>query len=198
MPDRQRVQVVHQHRQPVGLRDGVEEGLVAGRDRLLAQQPRAEGVEGRADQLLVGIAQELLGTGAHLLGRLGGEGQRQHAFGRRSLLGKPCDPACDHARLAASGPRDHQQRAAGVRDRLGLTLVQPAQEGVRGCCLHGGRHWPMVAPRQNGTGGDFPYFRRLMRGRAIIAALWVVLAHIRHSTSTGSAPAGGRSRRSRT
>ena len=48
------------------------------------------------------------------------------------------DPVGQHARLAAAGPRQDQQRPLPVRDRLALGLVQPRQQALDPLILVGG------------------------------------------------------------
>jgi hypothetical protein len=126
--DLQVVGAIHQERKPVGLGDRLEERVEAPLERLLVEEARAERVEGRAVELLVGLVEQLLGAGAHLLGRLRREGEGEHARRVDPLRRQPCDPAGDHAGLAAAGSGKHEQWPARVGDGLLLGVVQAVEQ----------------------------------------------------------------------
>ena len=62
--ERELVDALEQHRQPVGGRDGDDEGVEAGLERLVAQQARAEAVHGVDGKLLEAALELVLDAGA--------------------------------------------------------------------------------------------------------------------------------------
>ena len=60
LAQRQLVEAVEQHRQPLGGAEHVEEGVEAGGLGVLAQQPLADRVPGADPELLVGVVEERL------------------------------------------------------------------------------------------------------------------------------------------
>ena len=118
------VDALEQKGEPVGRGHRGEEGVDAGLERLVLQQARAERVEGRHMQLLVGRLDERLEPLAHL-GRGGRrEGEREDRVGRHPLLDEPGEAAGERARLAGPGARHHHERAARVGDGLLLRAVE--------------------------------------------------------------------------
>ena len=101
-------------------RHGRRERVDAGLERLVAQQPRAERLERRDRQLLVARRHAPLDPLAQVVGRGGGERQRQDRVRRRALLDEPREALDQRVRLAGPGAGEDQQRAAGVGDRLEL------------------------------------------------------------------------------
>ena len=78
---------------------------------------------------LRGVAQQPLDALAHLAGRLVGERDRQDLSGLRLVgVDQEGDAVREHARLAAAGAGEDQQRPLAVRDRLALRLVEPLQQ----------------------------------------------------------------------
>jgi hypothetical protein len=117
----QLVDVLEQHRQPVGGRDRGGERVDAGLERLVVQQARAQALEGGDGGLLGGRAPEpLLDPLAQLVG-----GRREHedrlGFQRVGRpLGQPCEALHERGRLARAGTADDEQRTAAVLDGLVL------------------------------------------------------------------------------
>ena len=94
---RQLVDALQQHRQPVGRRDRRRERVDAGLQRLVAQQPRAEAVERRDGQLLVGRRRAAPRCArAARRRRVAPRRQREDALGRA----RPARPATRSARRA--------------------------------------------------------------------------------------------------
>ena len=126
-----------------GLRSGIigiedrEATLQAHGGMFDLQELQAQRMEG-ADGHLVGVllAQALGHTLAHFLGRLVGEGDRGDAAGRVAATADQVGNLLhDHARLAAAGAGEHQQRAFDVQDRGSLGRIQTVHGDriVAGC-----------------------------------------------------------------
>ena len=98
-------------------------------ERVLAEEPVAEGVE-RADlRVVVSVRHESIDPLDHLVRGAIREGQGQDLGWLRALLGdQPRDPAGDDGRLAGPGPGDDQQRAVAVRHRLALAGREVGQQ----------------------------------------------------------------------
>ena len=98
-------------------------------ERVLADDPVAERVEGADRRVRVAVRHELVDPDGHLLGRLVGERQGED-LGRLRSPGRdePCDPARDDLGLAGARPRDDEQRPGPMRDRAQLVRVQPAKQ----------------------------------------------------------------------
>jgi hypothetical protein len=124
----------------VGLVVDRELARVAQAGGLGAQDPRAGGVEGHQPHPTRGATQQAFDPRAHLLGGLVGEGDGEDLAGLRLVgVDQERQPVGQHARLAAAGAGEDQQRALAVRDRLALGLVETLQQllqvlgvGVRG------------------------------------------------------------------
>ena len=83
--------------------------------RLAAEQPGAQGVEGRDPQAAVAGAEQRADALAHLLGGLVGEGDRQHlARAREAAADQVRDAVRDDAGLAGPRAREDQQGPVGV------------------------------------------------------------------------------------
>ena len=96
---------------------------------LRAQDPRAGRVEGHQPHAAGTPAKQPLHPSAHLLGRLVGERDRED-LARLGLVGidQERDPVREHARLAAAGAREDQQRPLAVGDGLTLGLVEVLEQ----------------------------------------------------------------------
>lgn len=95
-------------------------------------------------ELLVGVVQELLGSGAHLFGSLGGEREGKHLLGSHVLGAQPRDAPGYDASFAGARAGDHQERAAWMRDRLELSIVEVGKQPGRHCgdgSFAWGRQW---------------------------------------------------------
>ena len=121
---RQLTDALEQQREPVGRRDGRQEGIDAGLERLVLKEPGAERVEGGDVELLVGRLDQRLEPLAHLGGGGRREGEREDLAGGHALLDEPCEAAGERACLAGPGPCDHDERTAGVSDGLLLRAVE--------------------------------------------------------------------------
>jgi hypothetical protein len=117
----------------VGVPDD-ERGVHAAVGRVAAQEHRAERVEGADHQAAAtgqARGQHRLDARAHLARGLVGERQRQDVPRRHAVGDQERHASRDHARLAAAGAGQHQERAVDVRHRGALVLGQALQEGVR-------------------------------------------------------------------
>ncbi len=146
--DRQLVDPLQQHREPVGAADGDGERVEPAGERLLAQQPRAEGVHGRHRQLLVRLLDGVLDVAPQRVGGALGARQRQHRLRRLALLDQPREARDERARLAAAGAADDQQRPAAVGDGRGLSGERPSSTDTLQVC----RRWDPLARRSTPTG----------------------------------------------
>ena len=105
----------------VGLVVDRELARVAEPRRLDPQHPRARGVEGQHPHAARPAAEQQLDALAHLLRRLVGERDREQLVGPRlAAVDQVGDPVRQHARLAAAGAGEDQQRPVAVRDGLPL------------------------------------------------------------------------------
>jgi len=121
---RQLLEPVEQHRQPLGAAEHVEEGVEARRIGVLAQQPLAEHVPVADPELLERSVQERLGALAQPLRGGSGRGEDQDTLGAGPLGGKAGEPPCQHLGLAGPRRSEHQQRTIAVRDGAFLGFGQ--------------------------------------------------------------------------
>ena len=117
--ERQLVDALEQHRQPVALGDGHRERVDAGLRRLVAQQLRAEAVERGDGQRLVRPVDGGLDAGAQRLGRGGREGQDEDVLGGR--------PVAHQSREAL----DQRASSSPSRRRRGSSSGPPVWYGHR-------------------------------------------------------------------
>ncbi len=110
----------------VGLVENGEAAPQAAGRQFLLENAQAQVVEGGDDQPPGGAAfGEALHPLLHFPRRLVGEGDRGDAAGGHAFLGdQPGDFAGDHAGLARTRPREHQQGAVGVEHRFLLAGVE--------------------------------------------------------------------------
>ena len=119
--ERQLVDALEQHREPVGGRDRRGERVEPRLERLVVQQARAEAVDGRDGQLLEAAVEPGLEPLAQRVGGGLGDGQDEDRLGREPALAhEPGEALAQHRRLAGAGAAEDEQRAAGVRDGLEL------------------------------------------------------------------------------
>ena len=116
----------------VGLVVDREVRPVAEPRRLAAEDPAAGRVEGEDPDRTSDVAEEVLEAGAHLLGGLVGEGDREdlvrlHAAGRDQVG----DAVGEHSRLAGARAGDHEQGAFGREHGLLLDRVQVREVFLR-------------------------------------------------------------------
>ena len=118
---RELVDALEQHRQPVGGRDRDDEGIEAGLERLVAQQARAEAVHRVDGELLEAALELVLDAGAQRVGGglRGGEGE-DLLGGQPAGRGEPRVAGQQRARLARARGAHDEQRTAAVGDDLAL------------------------------------------------------------------------------
>ena len=136
---RQRVDVLEQHREPVRGGHGRRERVDPGFQRLVAQQPRAQPAEGRDRQLVVGDGEPRLDP---LAQRVRVQRERQQRIGGQ-VLGELGEALDERRRLARPGAAEHEQRAAEVLDGLALGGGRHEQRGHR---RRIGLTWPPTLP----------------------------------------------------
>ena len=136
---RQRVDVLEQHRQPVRGGHGRRERVDPGFQRLVAQQPRAQAAERRDRQLVVGDGEPGLDP---LAQRVRVQRERQQRIGGE-VLGELGEALDERRRLARPGAAEHEQRAAEVLDGLALGGGRHEQRGHR---RRIGLTWPPTLP----------------------------------------------------
>ena len=121
MAQRQLVDALEQHRQPVGGGDRGGERVDAGLERLVAQQPRAEALERRDRELLVGARRARPRSRSRSASAAAASGEHEDRLGRaRPRSTSQAKRSTSARRLAGARAADDEQRAAGVRDGLAL------------------------------------------------------------------------------
>ena len=105
---------------------------------VLAQDPHAPRME-RGDQrrLEPDRRQQAVDPSRHLAGGLVGE-RHGEQVARREIAAteQPGDPVGDHARLAAAGAGQHEQRTVAGRHGFALGGIQIVEETLHRCCHH--------------------------------------------------------------
>jgi len=117
---RQLVDPLEQHRQAIRHADGRGERVQPRLERLVVQQPRAEAVERRDRELLVGGGEPVLEPLAHGVGRRRGVAQHEQRLRRGARGGEVHEPLGEDRRLAGACSAQDQQRTAGMLDGLSL------------------------------------------------------------------------------
>ena len=112
--ERELVDALEEHGQPVGGRDGDDEGIEAGFERLVAQQAGAEPVHRVDGELLEAALELVLDAGAQRVGGgLRGREGEDLLGGQPAGRGEPRVASQQRARLArAGGPHDEQRTPA--------------------------------------------------------------------------------------
>ena len=119
--ERELVDALEQHRQPVGRRDGDDEGVEAGLERLVAQQARAEAVHGVDGELLEAALELVLDAGAQGVGGgLRGRQGEDLLGGQPAGRGEPRVARQQRARLARARGAHDEQRAPAMGGDLAL------------------------------------------------------------------------------
>ena len=119
--ERQLVDALEQHREPVGRGDRDDEGVEPGLERLVAQQPRAEAVHGVDAELLEPALELVLHAGAQGVGRLLGRGQREDLLGCQAARGRePRVAGQERAGLARPGGAHDDERTSAMCGHLAL------------------------------------------------------------------------------
>ena len=98
--------------------------LVSQGERVAAQNTGADGMKGAAPQPRQYPAQQVVDPLHHFLGRLVGEGQKQHGFRRNALFQEEGDTVSQRAGLARAGAGDDQSGARRRRHGRVLLLIQ--------------------------------------------------------------------------
>jgi hypothetical protein len=99
--------------------------------RVLAEQPVAERVEGRDVDVGVAVGHELVDALLHLGRRLVGEREGQDLAGTRLALGDEMgDAAGDDGGLAGAGAGDDQQRARIMGGGLALLVIEAVEDAA--------------------------------------------------------------------
>jgi hypothetical protein len=125
---RELVDALEQHGEAVGGRDRDDERVEPGLERLVAQQPRAEAMDGVHRELLEPALELVLDAGAHRVGRGLRRGQGQHLLGRQPAgRGQPRVAVAKCPRLARPRRAHDDQRTAAVSDDLALARSEPIE-----------------------------------------------------------------------
>ena len=112
--ERQLVDALEQHRDPVGRRDGRGERVEPGLERLVVQQPRAEVVHGRDGQLVEAPVEAALEPLAQPARARLGDGEDEDRLRRQPALADQPARSARTARSSSRCPR-RRPRAAGRR-----------------------------------------------------------------------------------
>ena len=129
MRQRELEQAVAEENDLLGAVEHPEVGLEPHLERVLAQQPVAEGVEGRNFDVGIAVVDQRVDALLHLSGRFVGEGEREDLVGARlALRDEPGDAPSDDRRLAGAGAGDDQERAGIVGDGPALLVVQAVED----------------------------------------------------------------------
>ncbi len=133
-------------------------------ERVLADDPVAEGMERRDRRVRVAVRDQLIDADGHLLGRLVGEGQGQDLRRSRTTgRDEPRDAPRDDLGLAGPRPRDHEQRPRLVGDRPALVRVEAAEERLEPR-LRLGRERRVHDRHEVAPGGQLVEWRRFPPG----------------------------------
>ncbi len=124
-------QMLAQEDHGLGSRQDPDVGRQPELQRVLADDPIAECVEGRDRGVRIAVRHELVDPRRHLLGRLVGEGQGEDLGRSRPAGGdEPGDASRDDLGLAGAGAGHDEQWPVAMGDRPELVLVEPAQQSV--------------------------------------------------------------------
>ncbi len=125
-------EVLAQEDDDLRARQDAQIGRQAELERMVADEPVTEGVEGRDRRIRVAVRHELVDPDRHLVGGLVGEGQGEDLRRLRPVGGdQPRDPARDHLGLAGPRASDDQQRSAAVGHGATLLRVETPKERVK-------------------------------------------------------------------
>ena len=125
-------QVLAQEDDDLGAGQHPQVGRQAELERVLADEPVAEGVERRDRRVRVAVRHELVDADRHLLGRLVRERQGEDLRGPRApRRDQPGDPAGDDLGLAGPGAGDDEQRPVAVGHRPELVRVEAAEQRLQ-------------------------------------------------------------------
>ncbi len=168
VPEREREQVLAQEDHLLGAREDPEVRRQAQLERVLADQPIAEGVERGDGHVGVAVGDERVHPLFHLGRRLVGEREREDLGGARPARGdEPGDAAGDDGGLARPRARDDQERTALVRDRVDLGRAQALQNRSSGGVGHRRLLRVTIPPvGQAGEPGPWPGIRVAGKSRA--------------------------------
>ena len=139
--ERELEEVIAQEDHLLGAGEDAELGSEPQLERVLLDQPVAEGVEGGDLHVGVAVGHEGVHALFHLRRRLVGEREREDLGGARATgRDEVGDAAGDDGGLAGPGARDDEQRTGLVSDRRRLGRIQPLED-------------PLGAPRRVGHQG---------------------------------------------
>ena len=144
------------------VQDG-EAGIEADRVGIVAQEARADAVEGAGPFQSAGeggvgsqrLGADPLGAAHHRLGSAPGEGQQQQPSGVGTLEDEMGDTVGERGGLARPGPGDDQQAGGQERPGLGQAMQHGrALRRVEFVEVGFGRHGPSDSDRGGGCEGD--------------------------------------------
>ena len=121
---RQVVDPLEQHGEPVGGADRRDERVEPRLERLVVQEPGTDAMERGDGQLLVGARQAVLEPFAHGVGGGARVAEHEQRLGWGAFLHQVQEAFGEDGRLAGPGPAQHEQRAAGVLDGGALVGAQ--------------------------------------------------------------------------
>jgi len=119
--ERQLLHAVQEHREAVRGRDGQDEGVQPGLERLVAQEPQRPGRH-RGDRELLErpVPEDRLDADPQLVGRGARRGQEQDRLGRRAVLHQDPEALHEQPRLARARAAEEHERASAVAGRRRL------------------------------------------------------------------------------
>ena len=126
--ERERVDTLQQQGQAVGGRDRRRERVEPRRQRLVVQQPGAEGVEGGDGQLLVGPLHRRLDARSQLVGGRGREREHQDPLRPSALPHQPGEAGHQRAGLPRARAGHHQQPSPRMGDGLALGVGETVED----------------------------------------------------------------------
>ena len=110
------VEPLEEHREAVRARERHDERVQAGLERLVVQEARAHVVHRVHGELLVRPLDGVLEPRAHPLRRRRGGDEHEDRLRVQAVGEQPAEALDEHGRLAGPGPRDDEDRPAGMPD----------------------------------------------------------------------------------
>ena len=193
MHERELEQPVTEEDDLLGPVEHAEIGLQAHLERVLAQDPIAEGVEGRDLDVGVAVLHQRVDALFHLGRGLVGEREGEDLVGARLLLGdEPGDAARDDGGLAGAGAGDDQEGAGVVSDGLALGVVQAVEDPLtRHAVTTISGEWPAVSAQRRTSG---PPARASATSCGLTSAMSPHVEHFRAATAVPASTASCSSR----